>query len=222
MHHVLDCYAVWPKINQPYIWSDSVGEKGRTVVAPDPTDKEAHYELGINLKEKQLKELIEAVRQAWKNAIETGRVTKDNAAKCNDPKAFMKIEKKADKTYDVFCKIKNYDKDCKPLQFGADRQKLPDDFELTTESHIHIAVQFYFYQKGKGLHIQPKKIRVVQLAERKSPALVDDFEAEAAPIDPNADDFDAPQDTVIFGEQEATVGEENKTDTNDFDDEIPF
>jgi len=52
--------------------------------------------------------------------------------------------------------------------------------------------------------------------------LVDDFEAEAAPIDPNADDFDAPQDTVIFGEQEATVGEENKTASQDFDDEIPF
>ena len=57
----------------------------------------------------------------------------------------------------------------------------------------------------------------MQLAERKSPAMVDDFEAEAAPIDPNADDFDAPKDTVIFGEQEATVSA-----SQDFDDEIPF
>ena len=219
MHHILDCYAVWPRINKPYIWSDN---DNRHIPSPDVNDKAAHYELMINLKEKQLKELIEAVRQAWKNAIASGYVTKENADKCKDPKVFMKIDKQADKTYNVACKQKNYDQYSKPKQFGADRQPLPDDFELTTESHIHIAVQFYFYQKGKGLHIQPKKIRVVQLAERKSPALVDDFEAEAAPIDPNADDFDAPQDTVIFGEQEATVGEENKTDTNDFDDEIPF
>ena len=216
MHHILDCYAVWPKINKPYIWSDSAGPNGRTIPASDPTGRDTHYELGINLKEKQLKELIEAVRQAWKNAIETGKVTKDNADKCNDPKAFMKIEKQADKTYNVKCKIMNYDKDCKPLQFAADKQKLPDDFELTNESHIHIAVNFYFYQKGKGLHIQPKKLRVVQLAPRQ---MVDDFEAEAAPIDPDADDFDAPQETVTYGEQQATVG---GNASQDFDDEIPF
>ena len=216
MHHILDCYAVWPKINQPYIWSDSAGTKGRTIPASDPTGRDTHYELGINLKEKQLKELIEAVRQAWKNAIETGKVTKDNADKCNDPKAFMNIEKQADKTYNVKCKIMNYDKDCKPLQFAADKQPLPEDFELTNESHIHIAVNFYFYQKGKGLHIQPKKLRVVQLAPRQ---MVDDFEAEAAPIDPDADDFDAPQETVTFGDQQATVG---GNASQDFDDEIPF
>tara|TARA_Y100000593_G_scaffold11621_1_gene20762 strand:- start:2482 stop:3132 length:651 start_codon:yes stop_codon:yes gene_type:complete len=216
MHHILDCYAVWPKINQPYVWSDSAGPKGRTIPASDPTGSNTHYELGINLKEKQLKELIEAVRQAWKNAIETGKVTKDNADKCNDPKAFMNIEKQADKTYNVKCKIMNYDKDCKPLQFAADKQPLPEDFELTNESHIHIAVNFYFYQKGKGLHIQPKKLRVVQLAPRK---MIDDFEAEAAPIDPDADDFDAPQETVTFGEQQATVG---GNASQDFDDEIPF
>ena len=216
MHHILDCYAVWPKINQPYVWSDSAGPKGRTIPASDPTGRDTHYELGINLKEKQLKELIEAVRQAWKNAIETGKVTKDNADKCNDPKAFMNIEKQADKTYNVKCKIMNYDKDCKPLQFAADKQPLPEDFELTNESHIHIAVNFYFYQKGKGLHIQPKKLRVVQLAPRK---MIDDFEAEAAPIDPDADDFDAPQETVTFGEQQATVG---GNASQDFDDEIPF
>jgi len=216
MHHILDCYAVWPKINQPYIWSDSAGPKGRTIPASDPTGRDTHYELGINLKEKQLKELIEAVRQAWKNAIETGKVTKDNADKCNDPKAFMNIEKQADKTYNVKCKIMNYDKDCKPLQFAADKQKLPDDFELTNESHIHIAVNFYFYQQGKGLHIQPKKLRVVQLAPRQ---MVDDFEAEAAPIADDADDFDAPKETVTYGEQQATVG---GNASQDFDDEIPF
>ena len=216
MHHILDCFAVWPKINQPYIWSDSAGPKGRTIPASDPTRRDTHYELGINLKEKQLKELIEAVRQAWKNAVETGKVTKDNADKCNDPKAFMNIEKQADKTYNVKCKIMNYDKDCKPLQFAADKQKLPDDFELTNESHIHIAVNFYFYQKGKGLHIQPKKLRVVQLAPRK---MIDDFEAEAAPTDPDADDFDVPPETVTYGEQQATVG---GNASQDFDDEIPF
>ena len=220
MHHILDCFARYPRINQPYIWTDSVGEKGGTIPAADPTDKGAHYELSINVKEKQLKELIEAVREDWKSAIETGRVTKDNAAKCNDPKNLMKIEKQADKTYDVACKIKNYDADCKPLQFAADKQRLPDDFELTDGSHIHIGVQFYFYQKGKGLHIQPKKLRVVQLAERKPRQdAVDDFEAEAAPIADDADDFDAPKETVTFGEQQATVG---GNASQDFDDEIPF
>ena len=150
MHHILDCFAVWPKINQPYIWSDS---ENRTVPSPDVNDKAAHYELMINLKEKQLKELIEAIRKAWKDAIASGYVTKENADKCSDPKNFMKITKLDDKTYNVACKQKNYDAYSKPKQFGADKQPLPDDFELTTESHIHIAVQFYFYQKGKGLHI---------------------------------------------------------------------
>ena len=216
MHHILDCYAVWPKINKPYIWSDS---ENRTVESPDVNDKAAHYELMINLKEKQLKGLIEAIRKAWKDAIASGYVTKENADKCSDPKNFMKITKLDDKTYNVACKQKNYDAYSKPKQFGADRQPLPDDFELTTESHIHIAVQFYFYQKGKGLHIQPKKIRVVQLAARQTPAMIDDFEAEAAPIDPDADDFDAPQETVTYGEQQATVG---GNASQDFNDEIPF
>jgi len=49
--------------------------------------------------------------------------------------------------------------------------------------------------------------------------MIDDFEAEAAPIDPNADDFDAPKETVTFGDQQATVGENA---SQDFDDEIPF
>jgi len=159
MHHILDCYAVWPKINQPYIWSDS---ENRTVPSPDVNDKAAHYELMINLKEKQLKELIEAIRKAWKDAIASGYVTKENADKCSDPKNFMKITK---------------------------------------------------------LDIQPKKIRVVQLAARQTPAMVDDFEAEAAPIDPDADDFDAPQETVTFGDQQTTVG---GNASQDFDDEIPF
>ena len=90
MHHILDCYAVWPKINQPYIWSD---KDNRTIASPNVNDKDAHYELMINLKEKQLKELIEAVRKAWKDAIASGYVTKENADKCKDPKVFMKIDK---------------------------------------------------------------------------------------------------------------------------------
>jgi len=219
MHHILDCYAVWPKINQPYIWSDS---ENRTVPSPDVNDKGAHYELMINLKEKQLKELIEAIRKAWKDAIASGYVTKENADKCNDPKTMMKITKLDDKTYNVACKQKNYDAYSKPKQFGADRQPLADDFELTTESHIHIAVQFYFYQKGKGLHIQPKKIRVVELAARQTPAMVDDFEAEAAPVADNADPFDAPKETVTFGDQQVEVETASKTASDDFDDEIPF
>ena len=219
MHHILDCFAVWPKINQPYIWSDS---ENRTVPSPDVNDKAAHYELMINLKEKQLKELIEAIRKAWKDAIASGYVTKENADKCSDPKNFMKITKLDDKTYNVACKQKNYDAYSKPKQFGADRQPLADDFELTTESHIHIAVQFYFYQKGKGLHIQPKKIRVVQLAARQTPAMVDDFEAEAAPIADDADDFDAPKETVTFGDQQVEVATASKSASDDFDDEIPF
>ena len=219
MHHILDCYAVWPKINQPYIWSDN---ENRTVPSPDVNDKAAHYELMINVKEKQLKELIEAIRKAWKDAIASGYVTKENADQCKDPKNFMKITKLDDKTYNVACKQKNYDAYSKPKQFGADRQPLADDFELTTESHIHIAVQFYFYQKGKGLHIQPKKIRVVQLAARQTPAMVDDFEAEAAPIADNADDFDAPKETVTFGDQQVEVETASKSASDDFDDEIPF
>ena len=94
------------------------------------------------------------------------------------------------------------------MQFGPDKKPLPDDFELTSNSKIHIAVKFYFYKNGEGVHIQPKKLRVVELAERISHDDFDDGFGE----EENADPFDLPDINQAKG----------ATKTDDFDDEIPF
>ena len=60
----------------------------------------------------------------------------------------------------------------------------------------------------------------VQVVNAEYSSMGDDFDEVETKGDTTKPD-ETPE-SVIFGEQEATVGEENKTDTNDFDDEIPF
>ena len=60
----------------------------------------------------------------------------------------------------------------------------------------------------------------VQVVNAEYSSMGDDFDEVETKGDTTKPD-ETPESNM-FGEQEATVGEENKTDTNDFDDEIPF
>ena len=197
-HNILNCEALWPRINQAYKWNE---EQRRTLPADDQADRAAHYDINILLTEDQLKEMLAAMRAEWEKGVAEKRIT----ASIKDPKTIAKIEKQEDGRYKVECKQKNYDKKSKPMQFGPDTKRLPDDFELTTGSKIHISLRFYFYKGGEGLHIQPKKVRVVELAERVE---VDDFEAPPAEISDSEDPFGLPPAESKASDQ--------------FDDEIPF
>lgn len=214
MHNIMNCEVMWPRINRPYKWKDNAYQdatgnwKGRTMPADDPSDPAAHYELNLILKEDQTKAMLDAMRADWKEGIKSGRISEKQ--KAIDPKTLAKIKKLEDGRYEVTCKNKNYDAKSKPMQFGPDKKPLPDDFELTSNSKIHIAVKFYFYKNGEGVHIQPKKLRVVELAERMSH---DDFDDGFGEAEENADPFDLPEISQTKAAPSAA---------DSFDDEIPF
>ena len=101
------------------------------------------------------------------------------------------------------------EKTLKPMQYDAKTQKLPDDFQLTNNSVVNIAVVGVPYSAsiGAGVSLRLRAVQVIELAERQSVSpfdVVDGFDsnesnpfAQSAPTPtPKTDDLDGFDETV--------------------------
>lgn len=220
MYNILNCKVDMPRINQPYRWDDhatnsrtaETGDKGN-YVACDGMQKDDKFMINLLLTEDQAKAMASAMREEYKKIAAEKKYP--TGGKTWKPSSLADLFDKTDEGwYKARCTQKTYANGSrdKPKQFDKNRMPLPDDFELTSNSLVHAQVRFFCWKANDatGVMIQPKKFRVVELAERMDASNVDDF----GDTDDNADESDpfgsppAPKQSSMSGPVP--------------DDEIPF
>jgi len=207
---------LYPRINQPYRFDSSAGEKGKSVPC-DPFDDGAKYETKFRMTSEQAKTLYGHMATAYQGAKEKGWPDKL-------PNPF---EKEDEGTFVGKAVLKAaYGKDATepPKQFDAKSKELPEDFKLTTGSIGNVAVTFYPYKMAEaGVSIRLRAVQVIKYVpmEAASPfSAVDGFEHDSSnPFTEVAPTVEAPSASVevdddIFGDdtsEEAPIKQPKKT-----------
>lgn len=185
--------ALYPRIDRTYRFDNM---ENRSVPC-DPLDDGAEYSMKFKVPQAQAKEIFARMKEVY-----------DEAKKDNWPEFKNPFKKEEDGNYSCKTSLKGaYDgqKTRKPGQFDSKVKPLPDDFQLTTDSVINVAVQLVPYATAlaNGVSLRLRSVQVVKLAERKERnpfEAVDGFEADesnpfsavAAPAE--VDGFDEPEE----------------------------
>ena len=184
-HLISDVNALYPRIDKPYRFDNA---ENRSIPC-DPLDEGAVYEMSFEMTKEQAKELFKAMAESYQEKRED---------KWPD-KLDMPFNKNDAGMYVGKAKLKAaYGKETtnKPAQFDAKTNKLPEDFKLTTNSTVNLAVIFVPYNmRDHGVSLRLKAVQVVKLAEQRD--AVNPFDA--------VDGFDAKDDNPFV---EATPVEE--------------
>jgi len=223
--------ALWPKLDRAYKFDPTPTEKrpkGGSVPC-DATDPDGSYEMHVVMTDQQAKDLANTMRKVWKESDKTkaepfyATDIEDIFPQNEDNTG--RIAKLVKKTYQ--------DANSKPRQYMKDGSKAADDFQLTTDSIIHVMIKIYPWSFGKktGLQLRPEAVMVEELAEREQQEQSNPFnDLVEAPVDPIANEFadlldgkknepKAPKKSA-FGDD---LGKkEEKVELNDLEDEIPF
>lgn len=227
-HIIKGVTALYPRINQPYHWSD----KQNKSIPCDSTEDGASYDLGFEMSKAQAKELYSLMDEAYKAARE------DSWPK----KLEMRFKEQDGGTYVGKASLKaayNGRPTSIPEQFDSKNKRLDSDFMLTTGSTVNIAVELFPYKiNGGGVALRLRGVQVKKYVPYKpaspfaeedgfsvdeksgSPFASDDseggFEAEDTPkAKPEADPFDE-EDEV----KEPVKRKNKKEDISDDDDAI--
>ncbi len=223
--------ALWPKKDRAYKFDPTPTEsrpKGGSVPC-DATDPEGVYEMHVVMTDQQGKDLANTMRKAWK---EDEKVNKK-------PFPYTDIEQivpfNEDNTGRIAkLKKKTYqDAKSKPRQYMKDGSKAADDFQLTTNSTIHVMLKIYPWSfAGKtGVQLRPEGVMVVELAEREQQEQSNPFDdLVEAPVDTVAQEFadllDGKKAETKTEKKSAFGGDlgkkEKQAASTMIDDEIPF
>ena len=108
----------------------------------------------------------------------------------------------------------NGEKTKAPVQKDADKNKLPEDFELTTGSKCNVWGKLFAYNTGavSGVGFRLMGVQVLELAERSDGG--DPFEQTKG--------FKAEDAPEKKKEENVKSSDQETTENLDFDDEIPF
>lgn len=229
-HQITDVIVMWPRLRSAYLrdhrhagqvhawaWDDATG---RSVEVP-VTQQDAAYEVELLLNKDQAKGLAEVIREVANTSAKTAG--KISAEQLTSDKLF----KKEDNLFKRRAKKKTWGQSGKEVaQYKLDGSKLPADFELTSESKVHINLWIEGWSRGSnaGIRVIPESLMVVDLAERKE---------RKAPAEPTEHPFknlvQANGSAAVahpFAEQlgldESPAPAPAKKPSEDFDDEIPF
>ena len=223
--------ALWPKLDRAYKFDPTPTEnrpKGGSI-ACDATDPDGKYEMHVIMSDEQAKDLANQMRKAWKESDKTkaepfyATDIEDIFPQNEDNTG--RIAKLVKKTYQ--------DANSKPRQYMKDGSKAAEDFQLTTNSTIHVMLKIYPWSfAGKtGVQLRPEGVMVVELAEREQQEQSNPFnDLVEAPSDAVANEFadllDGKKAETKTDKKSAFGGDLGKKDKqaalNDLDDEIPF
>ena len=223
--------ALCPRINCAYKYDPTPTEnrpKGGSIPC-DATDPDGKYEMHVIMSDEQAKDLANTMRKAWKESDKTkaepfyATDIEDIFPQNEDNTG--RIAKLVKKTYQ--------DANSKPRQYMKDGSKAAEDFQLTTNSTIHVMLKIYPWSfAGKtGVQLRPEGVMVVELAEREQQEQSNPFnDLVEAPVDAVANEFadllDGKKDKPKAPKKSAfgdNLGKkEEKVDLDDLDDEIPF
>ena len=211
----MNVVARYPKLNQPYVWSDDANSYvGTTHETPN-----AAFYCDAFLTNEQWQEADKAIKKVWSEFV----AEQEKAGKpIKKPNEFRNpLDEDSDGKGFVKMKLNCYDEKTSVRQLDSKLNKLPLNFELTSGSKINARVVIKAYKSGaqQGITLRLTDVMVIELADKQEAPV--DFEAdanggftykekeEAAPV---------VQEKVIFGDMEV----EAETKTESFEDEIPF
>jgi len=211
----MNVVARYPKLNQPYVWSDDANSYvGTTHETPN-----AAFYCDAFLTNEQWQEADKAIKKVWSEFVAEQEKAGKPIKKPNDFR--NPLDEDGDGKGFVKMKLNCYDEKTSVRQLDSKLNKLPLNFELTSGSKINARVVIKAYKSGaqQGITLRLTDVMVIELADKQEAPV--DFEAdanggftykekeEAAPV---------VQEKVIFGDMEV----EAETKTESFDDEIPF
>ena len=207
--------ARYPKLNQPYVWSDDANSYvGTTHETPN-----AAFYCDAFLTNEQWQQADAAIKKVWKEFV----AEQEKAGKpIKKPTEFRSpLDEDADGKGYVKMKLNCYDEKTNVRQLDSKLNKLPLNFELTSGSKINARVVIKGYKSGaqQGITLRLTDVMVIELADKQEAPV--DFEADANGGFTYSQEEAAPvtQEKVLFGDMEVDVPTESK---QDFEDEIPF
>lgn len=229
-HQITDVIVMWPRLRSAYprdhshagqthawVWDDAQEHSIPVAVS----HKDAAYEVKLLLTKDQAKGLAEVIRKVANTSAKTaGKIKAEDLTSA-------KLFKKEDNLFQKMAKKKTWGESGKEVaQYSLDGSKLPADFELTSESKVHINLWIEGWSRGSnaGIRVIPESLMVVDLAERKE---------RKAPAEPTEHPFKdlmqangSPKVAHPFAEQlgldETPAPAPATRPSDDFDDEIPF
>jgi len=219
IYKFMNVVARYPKLNQPYVWSDDANSYvGTTHDTPN-----AAFYCDAFLTNEQWQQADAAIKKVWKEFVAEQEKAGKPLKKPNDFRTPLDEDGEG-KGY-VKMKLNCYDEKTNVRQLDSKLNKLPQEFELTSGSNINARVIIKAYKSGaqQGITLRLTDVMVNELADKAERPV--DFEQGSGSFTfKQADEVEKemkglPPETVIFGEQEAEVSTESK---QDFDDEIPF
>ena len=221
IHKLKKVKARYPKMNQPYIWSDA--DNRYIGCAADETGAAFYCDAFISAE--VYNDLQEKCEQVWKEFCQK-REQENKPIK--EPKKF-RLPLDEDNEGRGYCKMKlpTYGEEKTVVrQWDSAGERLPNNFALTSNSTMHCQFLIKGYKNGsqQGLTLKLTDIQVIELAEpmeRPSP-----FEAEEGGFKAS----DAPNGHQIKTDDDEEPelapdkGEDKKSDDSEdfFDDQIPF
>ena len=226
-YQITDVLVMWPRLRSVYprgdaqagqthawVWDDA---QRRSVPVP-VSHKEAAYEVMLLLTKDQAKGLAEKIREV----ADTSQKTKGKIPVIE--LASEKLFKKEDNLWKRTVKKKTWGEVGKEVaQYSLDGTKHPPDFELTSDSRVHVNLWLEGWSKGSnaGVRTVIDSVMVVDLAERKAPA-----EPKEHPFKNLVQANGAGKVAHPFAEQlgldETPAPALATKPSDDFDDEIPF
>ena len=199
----------WCRLDKAYKFSAAENRSVQT----EATDPDGSYEVTLVLTEEQAKDLAGDMRKTYEAGKQAGWSDWS-------PQALTDVFKKDD-TGHYLAKLrkKTYgDPGSKPRQWMPDGGAAAPDFQLTSNSTIHVSLAMYAWNMGgrSGVTLRPLDIMVVDLAEASTGGGGGNpFAADAVTSNP----FGLPNQTTPAGAAQAA---EAPPLQRDLDDEIPF
>ena len=215
IYKFMNVVARYPKLNQPYVWSDDANSYvGTTHETPN-----AAFYCDAFLTNEQWQEADKAIKKVWSEFV----AEQEKAGKpIKKPNEFRNpLDEDSDGKGFVKMKLNCYDEKTSVRQLDSKLNKLPLNFELTSGSKINARVVIKAYKSGaqQGITLRLTDVMVIELADKQEAPV--DFEADANGGFTYKEKEEAEpvvQEKVIFGDMEV----EAETKTESFEDEIPF
>ena len=142
-HKFMNVTARYPKLNQPYVWSD----KDNSYIGCKWDIQGAAFYLDAYLSNEQWQEADKLIKQVWKEFVDEQEKIGKPVKKPNEMR--NPLDEEDGKGY-VKMKLKCYDEDTRVRQLDSNLQKLPPNFELTSGSNINCKVIIKAYKSGSS------------------------------------------------------------------------
>ena len=208
----MNVVARYPKLNQPYVWSDDANSYvGTTHETPN-----AAFYCDAFLTNEQWQEADKAIKKVWSEFVAEQEKAGKPIKKPNDMR--NPLDEDGDGKGFVKMKLNCYDEKTSVRQLDSRLNKLPLNFELTSGSKINARVVIKAYKSGaqQGITLRLTDVMVIELADKQEAPV--DFEADA-----NGGFTYKEKEEAAPAEEEADVQSEDQTESkSEFEDEIPF